>query len=79
MSDDVYARVEQIFQAMLGEKDFESFHAAATMDEVDGWSSLTFLEMIMALEGEFNIRIDGLDAANLTSVPNILEYLKAQS
>ena len=78
MGDDIYVRVEGIFRVMLGEEHFRTFHATATMDDVDGWTSLTFLEMIMALENEFNIRIDGLDAANLTSVPNILEYLKTQ-
>lgn len=79
MSDDVYARVENIFRNILDERQFKAFHANATMDEVDGWDSMSFLEIIMSLESEFHLRIDGLDAANLISVPNIIAYLRAHA
>ncbi len=79
MSDETYQRVAKIFSSVLTDEQFSGFSAEATMDEVDGWDSLSFLEIIMAMESEFDIRIDGLDAAELISLPNILAYLKKQS
>jgi len=60
---------------MLTEEQMGALHPEATMDDVEGWDSLNFLDMIMGLERIFGIRIDGLDAANLTSIPNIVEYI----
>ena len=79
MSDELYQRVEKIFRGVLTDEQFGAFNAQASMDDVDGWDSLSFLEIIMAMESEFGIRIDGLDAANLISVPNIIDYLANQS
>jgi acyl carrier protein len=79
MSDAVYEQLQKIFQTVLSEEQFEAFHPGATMDEIEGWDSMTFLEIIMGLEGEFGIRIDGLDAANMITVPNILAYLRNET
>jgi len=75
MSDEIYARISDVFRTMLTEEQMGALHPGATMDDVEGWDSLNFLDMIMGLESTFGIRIDGLDAANLTSIPNIIEYL----
>jgi acyl carrier protein len=79
MSDAIYVRVENIFRDILTDQQFETLHPTATMDDVDGWDSMSFLEIIMALESEFNIDIDVLDAAKLVSIPNILDYLRSKS
>jgi len=68
--------VTEVFRKILTDEQFAGFNLGATMDEVDGWDSLNFLNIIVELENAFEIRIDGLDAATLTSVPNILEYLE---
>jgi acyl carrier protein len=68
--------VTEVFRKVLTEEQFAGFNLGASMDEVDGWDSLNFLSIIVELENAFDIRIDGLDAANMTSVPNILEYLE---
>lgn len=79
MTEELYQRVESIFREILTDQQFESFHPNATMDDIDGWDSMSFLEIIIALEGEFNLRIDGLDATGLISVSNILTYLGSKS
>jgi acyl carrier protein len=79
MSDDIYQRVAGVFRTMLTEEQMGALNAEATMDDVDGWDSLNFLDMIMGLEATFGIRIDGLDAANLTSIPNIIEYVRSNT
>ena len=75
--NNVLDRVEAVFKTVLTNEQSTGFDAKATMDDIDGWDSLNFLSIIMGLEGEFDIRIDGLDAATLTSVPNMLEYLES--
>ncbi len=75
MSTELYERVENVFRGLLTEEQFEAFGPEATMDDVDGWDSLSFLNVVLELEGEFGVRIDGLDAANLVTVPNIIAYL----
>ena len=79
MSDDTYQRIEDVFRSMLSDEQMGALSPEATMDDVEGWDSLNFLEMIMGLESAFSIRIDGLDAANLTSIPSIIEYLRSHS
>lgn len=79
MSDEIYQRVENIFHNILTEEQMQALNPRATMDDVEGWDSLNFLDMIMGLESTFNIRIDGLDAASLTTIPNIIEYLESKS
>ena len=79
MSEDIYERVSSVFRTMLTEEQMGALNAQATMDDVDGWDSMNFLDMIMGLEATFGIRIDGLDAANLTSIPNIIEYIRSNT
>ena len=79
MSDEIYERVSDVFRTMLTDEQMGALKPDATMDEVDGWDSLNSLDMIMGLESTFGIRVDGLDAASLISIPNILEYLRSNS
>lgn len=79
MSDEIYRRVSEVFRNMLTEEQMQALSPQATMDDVEGWDSLNFLDMIMGLESSFDIRIDGLDAASLTTIPNIIEYLESRA
>lgn len=40
--------------------------------------SLDFVELVMALEDAFNVKIEEDDAAKITIVQDIIDYLKAQ-
>ena len=79
MTDEIYGRLGPIFSSFLSEEQMGALNPDATMDDVEGWDSLSFLDMIMAIENEFGIRIDGLDAVNLTSIPNIIAYLQSNT
>ena len=51
----------------------------ATRDQdLPAWDSLGQVNLIMALEQEFNVYIEVEDFGNLNSVPAILGYLKKQ-
>ena len=40
--------------------------------------SLDFVELIMALEDTFDVKIEEDDASNISTVQDIIDYLKAQ-
>ncbi len=79
MSSEIYERVARVFRSVLTDQQMQAFNLEATMDDVDGWDSLSFLSIIVGLESEFGVRIDGLDAINLTSVANIITFVQSKS
>jgi len=79
MSSEIYERVARVFRSVLTDQQMLAFNLEATMDDVDGWDSLSFLSTIVGLEHEFGVRIDGLDAINLTSVANIITFVQSKS
>jgi acyl carrier protein len=79
VSSEIYQRIENVFRSILTEQQMQAFNPEATMDDVDGWDSMSFLSAIMGLENEFGVQIDGLDAINLTSVANIIAFVQGKS
>ena len=79
MSNELLGRLKSVFAVVLPAEQLESFGPDSTMDNTEGWDSLNFLEVIMGIESQFDVRVDGLDAANMISVANILAYLEAQT
>ena len=71
-----FERVEQVFRRIIDADKLSGFSETSSMDDVEGWDSLNFLNIVLELESEFGIRIDGLDAAEMTSMPRILEQIK---
>ena len=69
-------RIEKVFRTVLIEDNAAGFSESATMDEINSWDSLNFINIIIALEQEFDLKIDGLDAAEMTSIPRILGYIE---
>lgn len=79
MSDtDNFLRVQSVFASVIGEDAAAKMTQESTMDDVEGWDSMNFINLVIAMETEFGIRIDGLDAISLVTVPGILEYLEGK-
>jgi len=74
-----FERLRGVFASVIGDDNAQTMNAESTMDDVEGWDSLNFINLVIAVETEYNIRIDGLDAASLVSVPGILEYLEREA
>ena len=71
-----FERLQGVFATVIGDENAASMTPSSTMDEVEGWDSLNFINLVVAVETEYSIRIDGLDAMSLVTVPEILEYLE---
>lgn len=47
-----------------------------TMDDLDGWDSLTHMTLITALESTFGIELDGDEIADMQSIGAVRRTLK---
>lgn len=77
-NNNTFERLQSVFSGVIGADNAATITPTSTMDEVEGWDSLNFINLVIAVETEYSIRIDGLDAASMVTIPSILEYLERQ-
>lgn len=58
--------------------DAETITAASSFKEDLGADSLDLFELVMALEDEYSVEIPAEDLQTLTTVGEVMEYLKAK-
>ena len=68
-------RVKKIIVDQLGVKEEQVKPEASFVDDL-GADSLDTVELVMALEEEFNIEIPDEDAENIRTVGEAIEYIK---
>ena len=71
-------RVRNIVVEQLGVKEEEVTSEASFVDDL-GADSLDTVELVMALEEEFECEIPDDDAEKITSVQQAIDYVKAHS
>ncbi|MCK4535716.1 MAG: acyl carrier protein [Desulfuromonadales bacterium] len=74
----VEERVKQIVAEQLGVDDDQVTPEASFMDDL-GADSLDTVELVMALEEEFDIEISDEDAEKIQTVKNAMEYISKNS
>lgn len=47
-------------------------------DDVDGWDSLTQMDLVTSLEKAYDLRLEMMDIIAMTSVQSIMDVLKAK-
>lgn len=72
----VEERVKQIVVEQLGVKEEEVSGESSFVDDL-GADSLDTVELVMALEEEFNIEIPDEDAEKITTVRQAMDYINA--
>jgi acyl carrier protein len=72
MQNDIAKRLETIFRQSF---EIERFTEDLSIDNVPGWDSMAHVGLILALQKEFGVSIPPIDALELTSVKNIIQYL----
>jgi acyl carrier protein len=68
--------LNQLFKTVFKQPELE-INPEMTASDVEGWDSITHLDLITAVEGEFNIEINGFDVMGLQNVGD-LEKLVAR-
>ena len=67
-------RVQAIFADVFDDPEFE-LREEMTAEDVPGWDSLNHINLIVGIEGEFDVQFDGEEIAALTCVGDLFELL----
>ncbi len=74
-TEDVFDKVKEIIVEQLGVAEASVTMEASFIDDL-GADSLDIVELVMALEEEFDIEIPDADAEKVTTVGDVVEYIK---
>ena len=74
MADDVEAKVKDIIVSQLGVDADKVTNAATFVDDL-GADSLDTVELIMAIEEEFDCEIPEEEAANISTVQEVIDFV----
>ena len=74
----IFENVKNIVVEQLGADENEITMEASFIDDL-GADSLDIVELIMALEGEFDLEIPDNDAEKIATVGDAVEYIKKHS
>lgn len=74
----VFEKVKEIVVEQLGVEESEVTLEASFIDDL-GADSLDIVELIMALEEEFDLEIPDKEAEKISTVGDAVEYIKAHS
>ena len=74
----MFERIKEIIVDQLGVEEDDVTMEASFIDDL-GADSLDIVELIMALEEEFDLEIPDEDAEKITSVGDVVEYIKSNT
>lgn len=74
-SEEIFEKVKEIIVEQLGVTENSVTMEASFIDDL-GADSLDIVELIMALEEEFDLEIPDTDAEKIVSVSDVVEYIK---
>lgn len=69
-------RVKEVIAEQLGIEDVDTITMETTFIDDLGADSLDIVELIMALEEEFDMEIPEAEAEKITSVGDVVDYIK---
>ncbi len=74
--EEIFERVKEVIGEQLGIEDIETITMETTFIDDLGADSLDIVELIMALEEEFDMEIPEAEAEKISSVGDAVEYIK---
>ena len=74
-TEEVFEKVKKVIVDQLGVSESSVTMEASFIDEL-GADSLDIVEVVMALEEEFDIEIPDSDAEKVVTVGDVVEYIK---
>ena len=74
-SEEIFEKVKEIIVEQLGTPEASITMESSFLDDL-GADSLDIVELIMALEEEFDIEIPDADAEKVVTVGDVVDYIK---
>ena len=74
-SEEIFEKIKEIIVEQLGVTEATVTMEASFIDDL-GADSLDIVELIMALEEEFDLEIPDADAEKIVTVNDVVEYIK---
>ena len=74
-TEEVFERVKKIIMEQLGTVESSVTMEASFLDDL-GADSLDIVELVMAIEEEFDVEIPDADAEKVVTVGDVVEYIK---
>ena len=74
--DTVLEKVKEVISEQLGIEDTDSITTETTFIDDLGADSLDIVELIMALEEEFDMEIPEVEAEKISTVGDVVDYIK---
>lgn len=74
-SEEIFDKIKDIIVEQLGVSEATVTMEASFIDDL-GADSLDIVELIMALEEEFDLEIPDADAEKIVSVSDVVDYIK---
>ena len=74
---EIYEGLTQLFQEMFADDDIV-LTPATTANDIEGWDSFNHLNLIVAMETRFAIRLHTADIETLTSVGDLAALIRAK-
>ena len=72
----IFERVKEVIGEQLGIEDLDTITMETTFIDDLGADSLDIVELIMALEEEFDMEIPEAEAEKISAVGDVAEYIK---
>jgi acyl carrier protein len=73
-ADAIFDRVNAVFQKVFNNPSIQ-VNRQTTAKDIQGWDSITHLDIITGMEEEFNVEISGFEVMNLQNVGDLLDLL----
>ena len=74
-SEEIFEKIKSIIVEQLGVPEASVTEEASFIDDL-GADSLDIVELVMALEEEFDMEIPDADAEKIVTVNDVVEYIK---
>ena len=75
--EDVLIRIREIVAGVVRNPKL-SLEEATTADQVAGWDSLTHIQIIVAVEKAFKVRLKASEVAQLSNVGSLIDIVVAR-
>jgi acyl carrier protein len=74
----IWERLNPIFREILEDPDIE-LSPTTTADDIEGWDSITNIELLVAIEQEFDLKFHTGEIAGLANVGELVDLIAKRS